>query len=93
MGSFCTACARKDTENDENEDANIIKSNNSINLPKQYVDVFDVTKNSEVEEPILQNKAADNMKPKTNKEEPDKDHISKKNTIEIKSEKSLKKFR
>ena len=89
MGSFCTVCARKDTEKDENEDANIIKANNSINLPKQYVDVFDITKNSEVEELIVQNKAADNMKPKTNQEEPDKDHISKKNTVEIKSEKSL----
>jgi len=89
MGSFCTACARKDTENDEIEDANVIKANNSINLPKQYVDVFDLTKTSEVEEPIMQNKAADNMKPKTNKEEPDKDHISKKNTGTVKSEKSL----
>ena len=89
MGSFCTACARKDTEIEENEDANDIKANNSINLPKQYVDVFDLTKNSEAEESILQNKAVDNMKPKTKQGGPDKDHIDKKSTVEIKSEKSL----
>ena len=89
MGSFCTACARKDTEIEENEDANVIKANNSINLPKQYVDVFDLTKNSEAEESILQNKAVDNMKPKTKQGGPDKDHIDKKSTVEIKSEKSL----
>ena len=89
MGLLCTSCARKDPEADEKENPNIIKANNSINLPKQYVDVFGVTKNSEAEEPIMENKAADNMKPETNQEEPDKDHIGKKNSVEIKNEKSL----
>ena len=89
MGLLCTACARKDTEIDEKEGPNIIKANNSVNLPKQYVDVFDVTKNSEAEEPIMENKAANNMKPKANQKEPDKDYIGKKNSVEVKSEKSL----
>ena len=89
MGSFCTVCARRNTENDENEDSNIIKANNSINLPKQYVEAFDLTKNTEAEEPIIQSKETNNMKPKTNKEEPSKNNIDKKGTVEIKSEKSL----